>query len=158
MAIRSLWVNLRRVRRKLWPTERGTFRRATWDTVVGLTFLLASDRWLKVDFSYLLRRGGNPASIIATLIGGVTFAFFVLGTAFLLGCCITWPIAMVYSMLPRSWRSSEIRRIRKSTIPRIRPVHVSSGKIHEDQQILPAVASASDVDAGPDEFGSRTQK
>lgn len=111
MAPRNLWLQLRRFRRRLWPAERGTFRREGLETIVGLIFLVAANRWLQCDYSYLLETAENPR-LAAAILNWTTLGISALATSFLVGCFISRMLAYMYSFLPRSWRSSKYRSLK----------------------------------------------
>lgn len=113
MALGSLWFQLKRLRRRIWPAERGTFRRAVRDAIVGFVFLVIADKIFNLDYSYLLTTADKPWAGAAAFLGWTTLGISALATAFLVGCCITRIFASVYSFLPWSWRSSRYRDVKR---------------------------------------------
>jgi hypothetical protein len=111
----SLLLQIKRVRRNVWPAHPGTSRSAFYDVLFGLVLFAALVlRFPDGEYSYLLRAARGPSYRTSGTLSWITLLTSLGFTSFLVGSPLRNAISyLFYHFVPRSWRSLKYRRLRE---------------------------------------------
>jgi hypothetical protein len=111
----SLLLQVKRVRRNVWPAQPGTSRSAFYDVLFGVVLLTVLVlRFPDGEYSYLIQAARDPSYRTSGALAWVTLVTSLGFTSFLVGSPTRNAISyLFFHFVPRSWRSLKYRRLRK---------------------------------------------
>jgi hypothetical protein len=114
----SFVLQIKRLRRNVWPAKPGSSRSAFYDVLFGLALLSGLVlRFPDGEYSYLIQAARDPTYRAGGTLAWVTLVTSLGFTCFLVGSPIRTTLSRVfYYFVPRSWRSLTYRRIMARTM------------------------------------------